>query len=330
MTKLIINGGKALKGTITPVANKNSVIKMIPAALLTDEIVTIHNVPMSSDVKYMCQIVEKLGGKVEYLNNNTTLKIDCSTVNRFDIDPELSDKMKASVMFLGPLLIKFGKAQMPTPQGCKLGTRPLDSLIQNMIDIGADYKHENGNYYLSIDQSKISGKEIRSRFPSVTGTENLIIFATKIQGTTIIYNAACEPHTQELCHFLNARGANISGIGSNKIIIEGVGHLKGVEWTVDSDHLDVGGFIAATVMTGGELTIKNAVVKHMDMILQVYKKLGVTVEIDRAKDEIFVPKNQKLVIDKTVKGDLFDIKALHRPLFPADLNHVASVLALKA
>ncbi|HMT27013.1 MAG TPA: hypothetical protein PKD96_01805, partial [Candidatus Absconditabacterales bacterium] len=107
MTKLIINGGKALKGTITPVANKNSVIKMIPAALLTDEIVTIHNVPMSSDVKYMCQIVEKLGGKVEYLNNNTTLKIDCSTVNRFDIDPELSDKMKASVMFLGPLLIKF-------------------------------------------------------------------------------------------------------------------------------------------------------------------------------------------------------------------------------
>ncbi|HMT27279.1 MAG TPA: hypothetical protein PKD96_03170, partial [Candidatus Absconditabacterales bacterium] len=213
---------------------------------------------------------------------------------------------------------------------CKLGTRPLDSLIQNMIDIGADYKHENGNYYLSIDQSKISGKEIRSRFPSVTGTENLIIFATKIQGTTIIYNAACEPHTQELCHFLNAMGANISGIGSNKIIIEGVGHLKGVEWTVDSDHLDVGGFIAATVMTGGELTIKNAVVKHMDMILQVYKKLGVTVEIDRAKDEIFVPKNQKLVIDKTVKGDLFDIKALHRPLFPADLIHVASVLALKA
>jgi UDP-N-acetylglucosamine 1-carboxyvinyltransferase len=328
MAKMIIEGGNPLHGTVTPVANKNTIIKLIPACLLTDETVTIHNVPMSTDVINACKILEKLGGSVEKFNNDTSLRINCSKVNSRMIDAELSDKMKASVMFLGPLLIRFGKAQMPTPQGCKLGTRPMDAMIDNMVRMGAKYEHTHGAYHLEAEQ--LRADEIRQRFPSVTGTENLILTACKTPGTTIIQNAACEPHTQELCEFLVSMGAKISWIGSNRLEIQWVKQLSWTERTVRSDHLDVGGFIAAAVMTEGELTIKNAVVNQMGMILQVFAKFGVRVEINREKDEIFVPKDQHLVVEKTIKGDLYEIQALHRPLYPVDLIHTAVVLALKA
>ena len=329
MSKLIINGGKALSGTVKPVANKNTIIKLIPAALLTDEDVIIHNVPMSSDVKYMLQILELLGGQVEIFNDNTSIKINCTKVHSHTIDAELSDKMKASVMFIGPLLVRFGKATMPTPQWCKLGTRPLDALIENMISLGAKYSHQDGTYFLDASDG-LKANDVRQRFPSVTGTENLILLASRVPGKTTIYNAACEPHTQELCHFLNSLWANISWIWSNKLEITGVEKLSGGEWTCNSDHLDVGWFIAAAVLTGGELTITHAVTRHMGMILQVYKKLGIYVQVDYEKNQIFVPKWQKLVCDKTLKGDLYEISALQRPLFPADLIHTLVVLALKA
>lgn len=329
MSKLIINGGKALHGTVKPVANKNTIIKLIPAALLTDEDVIIHNVPMSSDVKYMLQILELLGWQVEVFNNNSSVKINCAKVHNHIIDAELSDKMKASVMFMWPLLVRFGKATMPTPQGCKLGTRPLDALIENMITLGATYKHQDGTYFLTTN-GWLKATEVRQRFPSVTGTENLILLASRVPGKTTIYNAACEPHTQELCHFLNSLWANITGIWSNKLEIIGIEKLSGGEWTCDSDHLDVGGFIAAAVLTGGELTITHAVTRHMGMILQVYKKLWIHVEVDHEKDQIFVPKNQKLTCAKTLKWDLYEISALQRPLFPADLVHTLAILALKA
>lgn len=329
MSKIIINGGKALSGIATPVANKNTIIKLIPAALLTDKTIVIHNVPYSSDVQYCAQILEKLGGTAEFSDNNTTLTLNCAKVTSYSIDAELSDKMKASVMFLWPLLVKFGKAQMPTPQGCKLGTRPLDAIIENMIHMWAEYTHKDGTYYLDAPKG-LKATEMWQWFPSVTGTEIAILVACKTPGKTIIRNAACEPHTQELCRFLNSLGANISGIWSNTLEIVWVSELSGGEWTVDSDHLDVGGFIAAAVLTGGEITIQRAVTQHMGMILQVYEKLGIRVEVDHAKQEIFVPKNQTLEVARTIKGDLFEIQALQRPLYPADLVHVAVVLALKA
>jgi UDP-N-acetylglucosamine 1-carboxyvinyltransferase len=206
MSKLIVHGGKPLHGTITPVPNKNSIIKLIPACLLTDDDMIIHNVPKTSDVGYMLDILALLGGSFAWLDEDT-VQINAKNVNSFEIDPVLSEKMKASVMFLGPLLVRFGKAMMPTPQGCKLGTRPLDAFVGNMEKMGATFTHSGGNYGFTVKQ--LQATTVRSREPSVTGTENLILLAVKTPGTTLIYNAACEPHTQDLCNMLVAMGAQI-------------------------------------------------------------------------------------------------------------------------
>lgn len=321
-----IEGGKPLSGKITPVPNKNSILKLIPAALLTDEPVILHNVPKSSDVRLMLKIVKQLGGKVTYLDDGSSVKIVAKDVNTFEIDEDLSEKAKASVMFMGPLLIRFKKAYMPMPGGCKLGTRPLDAFIDNMVQMGAKYVREKG-YYLEAEHLKAS--KIWSWFPSVTGTENTILLAVLIPGVTEIYNAASEPHTQDLCNMLNSMGAKISGIGSNKLIIEGVEKLTGTEWTVISDHLDVGEYIAAAAMTGGEITINNAIPEHMNLMIQFFEKIGVKVKINE-DGSIFVPAKQKLECELTVRGDILDVKAFAWPFLPPDFVHIAVVAALKA
>jgi len=325
MSQLIINGGKPLKGTFTPVANKNSILALIPATILTDEEITFHNVPATTDVKAMCVMLKKIGAQVEFLNGGKTLKINCKDVNSWTLDEELSQSIKASTMIMGPLLTRFGKAEMPIPGGCKLGTRPLDSLIENMVELGADWKRNKGYF---LEAKELKGKEIWSWFPSVTGTENLILMAVKTPGKTVLYNAACEPHVQDLCNMLVKMGAKINGIGTNRVEVEGVEKLNGVEWTVQPDHLEVGGFIAAAVMTNSELTIENAGVEHMGIILQVFEKLGVKVRIDKENNSIFVPKDQDLEISRTVRGDILDIKPFAWPLYPPDLIHVAVVLGL--
>lgn len=320
-----ITGGIPLKGTIDPVPNKNSILKLIPAALLTDEPVIIHNVPKSSDVRGMLKIVKQLGGKVSYFNEGKSVKIIAKDVNTYEIDPDLSQKFKASVMFMGPLLIRFGKAYMPIPGGCKLGTRPLDAFLENMVQLGAEYVREKG-YFLEAKQLK--AQKIVSWFPSVTGTENLIMMAVLVPGTTEIHNAACEPHTQDLCNMLVAMGARIEGIGSNKLIIHGVEKLSGTEWTTISDHLDIGAYIAAAALTGGEITINNAIPEHMNLMLQVFDKVGVHVEIKG--DKIFVPKKQIFECKTTARGDIFEIMALPWPMLPVDFNQIILVTALKA
>jgi UDP-N-acetylglucosamine 1-carboxyvinyltransferase len=322
---LIVTGGTPLRWTVKPVPNKNSIIKLIPAALLTDEDVIIHNTPKTSDVGYMLQILEKLWGTYERLSDDT-VRLNASGVNSFEIDAELSDKMKASVMFLGPLLVRMGKAMMPTPQWCKLGTRPLDAFIGNMEKMGALFTHEGWNY--GFESHNLQGTTVRSREPSVTGTENLILLAVRTPGVTTIYNAACEPHTQDLCNMLVAMGAKISGIGSNLLTIEWVTHLHGCEWTVISDHLDVAGFIAAAAMTGGEITITNAVTPHMDLMLETFAKLGIQTVVDRQADTIFVPAKQSRQIEKTIKWDLLMVRAQPWPMLPMDIIHTFAVTAL--
>jgi UDP-N-acetylglucosamine 1-carboxyvinyltransferase len=320
-----IEGGKPLHGVIVPVPNKNSILKLIPAALLTDDPVIIHNVPKSSDVRLMLKIVKQLGGKVSYIGDGSSVRIQANDLTTFEIDYELSQKAKSSVMFMAPLLLRFKKAYMPIPGGCKLGTRPLDAFIDNMVQMGAEYRREKGYF---LEAKNLKATKIWSWFPSVTGTENSVMLAVLTKGTTEIYNAACEPHTQDLCNMLNAMGAKISGIGSNKLIIEGVEKLHGVEWSVIPDHLDIGGYIAAALLTNGEITIKNAIPEHMQLILQYFEKLNVHVKIQG--DEITVPANQKLECDLTVRGDIFDVKAFAWPFLPPDFVHVALVVALKA
>ena len=327
MSKLIIQWWIPLHWTINPVPNKNSILKLIPATLLADDIVTIHNVPHTSDVEYMLQILEQLGGKIQRLNKNT-LEIDATTVNTYQLDPELMEKMKSWTLFSGPLLQKFGKVVMPNPQGCKLGTRPMDVFIENMVNMGASYTYKDGAYI--IQAKELQGTEVRQWFPSVTGTENLILLAVKAPGTTIIYNAACEPHTQDLCNMLVSMGAHIEGIGSNRLIIHGVANLKGTTRTVISDHLDVAGMIGAAVMTNGEITITNAIIPHMHGILQVYEKLGVKVQLNEAQDTIHIPAEQELRIQKTIKGNPLRVHALQWPQLPPDFVHSMAVVALKA
>lgn len=327
MSKLIVTWWKPLKWVAHPVPNKNSILKLIPATLLTDEPITLHNVPKTSDVLCMIEIFEDLWGKAERLNWEA-LQLNAGSISSFTLDADLMDKMKAGSMFAWPLLQKFGKVVMPNPQGCKLWTRPMDVFIENMVSMGASYTYKDGAYI--IQAKELKGAEVRQWFPSVTGTENLILLAVKAPGTTIIYNAACEPHTQDLCNMLVSMGAHIEGIWSNKLIITGVKTLKGTTWNVISDHLDVWGLIAAAVMTNGEITITNAIIPHMHGIIQVFEKLGVKVQLNHEQDTIFIPSNQELVIQKTVKWNPLRVHALQWPLLPADFVHSMVVVALKA
>ncbi len=326
MSKLIINWWKALTWTIKPVPNKNSIIKLIPACLLTDEKVTLNNVPKTSDVAYMLEIFEQLWWSFEW-TSESSVTLEWSWVNSHIIDPELSQKMKASVMFSWPLLSRFGKVSMPLPQWCKLWTRPMDAFIENMVKMWCSYTNISWAYEIECEWW-LRWATITQRFPSVTATENLILMSVLAKWTTIIYNAACEPHVQDLCQMLTAMGAKIDWLWSNKLTIEWVESLSWTTHTVISDHLDVAWLITATVMTWGEITIQNAVIEHMDLTLQAMSKLWVTVQLNIENDSIFVPRNQNLHIQKTLKWDILELAAWAWPLLPMDIMPVILVLAL--
>jgi UDP-N-acetylglucosamine 1-carboxyvinyltransferase len=325
MAKLIINGGKPLNGTVTPVANKNSIIKLIPACILTDKPVVIHNIPMSSSVRLFIQVFKQLGGQVTYLDNKS-IKLDASTINTHIIDEELAEKERATFVFLGPLLARFGKAEISDPGGCKLGNRPLDTLFQGMKAMGVNVDKSNG-YKLYTDGLK-GNENIWLMEASVTGTENLVLAAVKAKGKTVIYNAACEPHTQDLCNFLVSLGAKIEGIGTNRLTIEGVEELSGGEWSVISDHIDIGGWIVAAAITGGEITIENAIPEHMMQVLNNFEKLNLQYEVRGSS--IFIPGNQTLECKLNIRGDIDKIVSETWPGYPVDLIPQGLVLAASA
>lgn len=325
MSNIKIKGGKPLKGTVYPMPNKNSVLKIIAACILAEEPVTIHNVPKSTSVRYLLAIFKDLGGKVAYLKDNS-IRLDGTTIKSSAIDEELAGKERSSFVFLGPLLSRFGKASIKDGGGCKLGNRPLDAMFQGMKALGGVTDKEDG---YTVNTKGLKGNEnIWLLEASVTGTENLVMAAVKAEGRTIIYNAASEPHTQDLCNFLNSIGADIQGIGTNKLTIHGVQRLSGGEWTIPSDHIDIGGLIVAAAVTGGELLIKNAIPQFMTQVLNNFAKLNLKVEI-RGED-IFVPGNQELRAIPNFKGDMDKIKDEPWPGFPVDLIPQALILALKA
>lgn len=326
MSSLKIKGGKQLKGTVTPMPNKNSILKLIPAAVLCDGPVTLHNVPKSTSVRVLLQIFRQLGGKVSYQKGNT-VKLDSSGINTSDIDDTLAMKERSSFMFLGPLISKFGKASIRDGGGCKLGNRPLDAMFRGLVDMGVEIDSFDG-YKMSARSGLKGGSEIWLLETSVTGTENLILAAVKSEGQTTIYNAASEPHTQDLCNFLNSVGAKIEGVGTNKLIIKGVEKLNGGEWTVINDHIDIGGLIVAAAVTDGEILIKDAIPEHMTQIINNFAKLNLKVEIKG--NDIFVPSGQNLKALPNFKGDIDKIKDEPWPGFPVDLIPQALILALKA
>jgi len=322
MANIIIEGGKPLKGEITPIGNKNSILKLIPATILCEDKVKISNVPSSSSVNTLIEIYRSLGGKITWVNKNT-IELDSRQINKYKIDDNLAAQERSSFLFLGPLLARFGKAYIKEGGGCKLGNRPLDAMFKGLEKLGIEIDNRDG-YHLKTKKHGIKGNFIWMLEASVTGTENIILSTVVSKGTTIIYNAACEPHTQDLCNFLNSVGAKIDGIGTNRLIIEGVEKLSGGEWSVISDHIDIGGLIVAGAITNGHLIIKNAIPNHMTQIINNYEKFNVKIEIE---NNSIIVKPNTLISKRNIKGDIDKIYDQPWPGFPVDLIPQAVILA---
>lgn len=324
MSTITIEGGYKINGEISPAPNKNSILKLIPSTILCDDPVTIRNVPNTSSVKTLLDIYRQIGGEVSYLAEDI-IRLDASSINSFEIEDILAAKERSSFLFLGPLLSRFKKASIKDGGGCKLGNRPLDTMFQGLKSLGVDIDKDNG-YKLKVSNKGLNGNFVWLLEASVTGTENLILASVKARGTTVIYNSACEPHTQDLCNFLNSVGAQIEGIGTNKLIIHGVDSLSGGEWSVIPDHIDIGGLIVASLVTKGELRIKNAITEHMTQIMNNFAKFNAKFIIEG--NDIIIKSNQELIAQRNFKGDIDKIVDQPWPGFPADLIPQALILAL--
>lgn len=325
MEQFIIKGGHQLHGEIRASGNKNAALKMIPACLLTSEPVTLHNVPNIGDVRVIIEIMQRLGAEVTWQGQNT-LRVHAHTLKTTTLDEGLAQKVRASVIFAGPMLARCGEVRLPVPGGDSIGERRLDTHVLALKKLGAAIEYDlNG---LTMSARQITGADILLSEASVTATENAIMAAALAQGTTIIRNAAGEPHVQDLCNMLNALGAQIEGIGTNRIVITGVKALRGGEARVGADYMEVGSYIGAAVLSGGEILIREADPQHLDMVAQTFERLGVSWET-RGQD-IFVPASQKLTITPDLGNRIPIIKAQPWPSFPPDLMSIALIIATQS
>lgn len=322
MAKFIIEGQHQLSGTITPQGSKNEALPILAATTLTSEKVTISNIPLIKDVLAMIDILREIGVKVETVNRHTyTFQAD--NLTQTNLCFENFRKIRGSLTLLGPLVSRMGNVKFPVPGGDKIGRRRIDTHVMALEALQAQFIWGKENRIIA--EKGLRGSSILLDEASVTATENAIMAATLAQGTTTIYNAACEPHVQQLCHFLNRLGANITGIGSNLLQIEGCESLHGGEHTISSDYLEVGSFISLAALTGGEVLIKNAVVDYLHQIRRVFKRLGIETEI-RGED-LLVPSAQELTVQKDLGGNILKIEDAPWPGFPADMTSVAVVAA---
>lgn len=325
MQQFIIEGGHPLSGEVTPGGNKNAILKMLPACLLTDEPVTLHNVPDILDVQITLELMEKLGVKIEKLDSHT-LRIHAEQITTHQLDQALGQKVRAGILFSGPLLARCGQAIVPMPGGDKIGERRLDTHIKALEKLCVTVEHVRGSF--SMRTTGLKGADILLQEASVTATENTIIAAVLAKGTTIIRNAASEPHIQNLCDMLINMGAKIDGVGSNRLTIEGIERLHGGEGHVGADYMEVGSWIGAAAMTGGQIRIKQADPQHLDMIALVYGRLGVRWEVDG--QDIVVPSNQALVVADDIGGRIPIIKPHPWPQFPPDLMSIVLVVGTQS
>ncbi len=324
MEKFVIEGGHPLRGVVAASGNKNAALKLLPACLLTDEPVILHNIPDIADVRTMRAILTDLGVEIEDLGEGS-LRVHAREVVKTRADSELVNRIRASIVLAGPMLARMGFLEMAPPGGDVIGRRRVDTHVLALRALGAQVEINRGFRFRA---DRLRGTEILLDEASVTATENAIMAAVTAQGTTVIRNAASEPHVQDLCHFLNSLGAQIEGIGSNVLTIQGVERLRGGEYTIGADYLEVASFIAAAAVTDGEITIRNADPHHLGMIRLVFGKLGVRWE-DRGKD-VFVPRGQSLTVVPDVGDAIPEIKDMPWPAFPSDLMSIALVVATQA
>lgn len=325
MQQFVIQGGYPISGEITASGNKNAALKMLPACLLTNEPVTLHNVPDIGDVQVVITLMRKLGVQVDWVGANSVC-VQARELHGAELDRELAPKIRASIVFAGPLLGRLGEVNLPLPGGDAIGERRLDTHVQSLRKLGVEVDLKNGSLHMQSDGLK--GANILLSEASVTATENAILAAVLAEGRTVIRNAASEPHIQDLCVMLNNLGAQIEGLGSNQIIVHGVPRLHGGEARVGADFMEVGSLIGAAVMTGGELLIRDADPQTLDMTALVFGRLGVTWDV-RDKD-IFVPATQSLIVESDLGGRIPTIKAQPWPGFPPDLMSIALVVATKS
>ena len=322
MARFIVEGGTPLRGEITPAGNKNSALPLIAAALLTEEPVTLRNVPRIGDVRAMLEIVEQLGATVEDLDAHT-VRITAADVRGTAIDPALSKEIRTSLLFGGPLLARFKRVRLGLPGGDVIGRRRNDPHFHALKAFGARLETDQQGYGLVA--TELRGAEILLDEPSVTATENAMLCASLVPGRTVIRNAASEPHVQEVAIVLARMGARIVGIGTNTMIIDGVERLGGVDHTLWSDHMEVGSLVALAAMTRGEITIRRAAPTHLRMIRAVFARLGVETEI-RGED-LFVTAKDRYTVVRELDGGIPRVQAQVWPGFPTDLTSIATALA---
>lgn len=327
-----IEGGHQLHGEITPQGAKNEALQILCAVLLTGEKVTIHNIPDIVDVSKLIALLEDLGvkiqkkGKGSYSFMADDVNLEYLQSAKFK---EEGRGLRGSIMLVGPLLARFGMGYIPKPGGDKIGRRRLDTHFEGFIKLGAKFRYNKEEYFYGVEANKLKGTYMLLDEASVTGTANIVMAAVLAEGTTTIYNAACEPYLQQLCKMLNRMGAKISGIGSNLLTIEGVDTLGGTEHTMLPDMIEIGSWIGLAAMTQSELTIKNVSWDNLGLIPSVFRKLGITVE--RKNDDIFIPKHDKgYQIQNFIDGSILTIADAPWPGLTPDLLSILLVVATQA
>ena len=321
MEKFIIDGGRPLSGTVVPSGNKNAALPLLAATLLTDEPVTLHNLPAIGDVATMGELLSDVGVSIDKLDANTW-RVHARDIRTSELSPELFGLIRGSITLAGPMLARTGRVRLPRPGGDVIGRRRVDTHFLALSALGAEVDTD-GTFHL--ESKRLRGADILLDEASVTATENAIMVATLASGTTVIHNAACEPHVQDLCRMLCQLGAQIEGIGSNTLTIHGVERLGGGEYTIGPDYMAVGSYIALAAVTGGELLIKGAVPEHLRMVGLVFERLGV--HFEARGNDVFVPSEQPLIISPDIGGAIPTIYDAPWPAFPADLMSIAIVVA---
>jgi UDP-N-acetylglucosamine 1-carboxyvinyltransferase len=319
--QFIVEGGRPLSGAIRPTGNKNAALPIVCAALLSDEPVTLHNVPRIRDIESLLGLVRAAGATAEWTAPNT-LVIHAKEVRGDTLDPELCARIRASILLAGPLLARCGSVTLAPPGGDVIGRRRLDTHVLALEALGAE--HEFGERIV-FRAKRLTGADIFLDEPSVTGTENAVMAAVAAHGTTTLHNAASEPHVQDLCEMLNTLGARISGIGSNVLTIEGGAKLHGGSFTIGPDHIEVGSFIGLAAVTRSRLTIEGAGVKHLRSVRLGFDRLGVRTEANG--DDLIVPADQELRIRSDLGGAVPKLEDQPWPAFPADVMSIAIVTA---
>jgi UDP-N-acetylglucosamine 1-carboxyvinyltransferase len=325
MARFIVEGGTPLHGEIRPAGNKNEALPLIAAALLTDDPVTLRNVPRIRDVRGMLEIVSALGAKVEELDA-TTVRITAADLKSTDVPPALAREIRTSLLFAAPLLARHKKVTLGLPGGDVIGRRRNDTHFLALRALGAELDVAQASY--GLHTSGLKGADVLLDEASVTATENALMAAVLATGRTVIRNAASEPHVQQLSIALLRMGARINGIGTNTITIDGAEKLKGLEHTILGDHMEVGSLIGLAAMTHGEITIKDAVPKYLEMTRMVFRRLGVETEV-RGED-LFVRSKDRYEIEHDLGGAIPKVQSQVWPGFPSDLTSVATAVATQS